>query len=108
QSIDVNLPPVAENNGKRYEIKRNANGTTFAGNLLRVIPQAAGAEQLDQYTNGNPYIMPNNFESVTIVCNGTKWLIANNYKAEETVVTVAANYTPYRNDKTILINGAFT
>ncbi len=107
QSIDIELPPVDNFEGKRYEIKRNANGNTFTGNILRILPQATGAEELDHYTNANPYLMTNNYESVTVESNGTQWLIVNNYNADEALVTVAANYTPYRNDKTILINGPF-
>ena len=93
QVVDVKLPAAANYDGKRYEIKRNANNTTFAGNIVRVIPQSTGAEQLDQYTNANPYLMTTDFESVTVESNGTKWLIVSDYNQRYEKVDFLASTT---------------
>ena len=77
QVIDLTLPTVANLAYKRYEVKRNVNGQLFSNNILRVIP--VSGENLDQYTNGDPYLMDNNWESLTIQSNDDMWLILGNY-----------------------------
>ncbi len=104
QSIDISLPAAADNEDKTYTIKRNANGAVYTGNVLRIVP--ASGENLDQSTFASPYIMENDFESVTVRSDSTRWLILNNYNAENAVVAVTTAYTPYKNDKTILADAS--
>ena len=104
QSINIRFPAAADNEDKSYIIKRNANGALYPGNVLRIVP--ASGENLDQNTFASPYIMENDFESVTVRSNGTRWVILNNYNAENTVVAVTTAYTPYKNDKTILADAS--
>jgi len=104
QSIDISLPSAADYEDKLYTIKRNANGTVFSGNVLRIVP--ASGEFLEQNTFASPYLMENDFESVTVRSNGTRWLILNNYNAENAVVAVTTAYTPNKNDKTILADAS--
>jgi hypothetical protein len=90
QTVDVKLPTASDFQDKRYVIKRNANSTLFTGNVLRVIPQTGG-EKLDQFTNANPYLMVNDYESVTVESNGTQWWIVSNYEASENAVEAPYN-----------------
>lgn len=76
-TINLSLPPAAELEGKRYEIKRNANGQLYENNSLRAVP--ASGENLDEHTNGVPYLMDKDWESLTIQSTGTMWLILGNY-----------------------------
>ena len=75
ENFTVVLPDAASSSGKRYEIKRNSDGATFANNVLFIKP--TGSDQLDQHTNGSPYQMLKPYESVTVQSNGTMWLILN-------------------------------
>ncbi len=104
QSIDISLPSAADYEDKLYTIKRNANGTVFPGNVLRIVP--ANGENLENNTFSSPYLMVNDFQSVTVRSNGTRWLILNDYNAENAVVTANAAYTPNKNDKTILADAS--
>src|SRR5436190_8886365 len=99
QVIDISLPAAADNGDQTYVIKRNANGAVYTGNILRIVP--ASGENLDQSTFASPFIMENDFESITVRSNGTRWLILRQYDAENAVVAVTTAYTPNRNDKTI-------
>jgi len=104
QSIDIGLPAAVDNENKTYVIKRNANGAVYPGNVLRIVP--ASGENLDQSTFASPYIMENDFESVTVRSNGSRWYILRHYNAENAVVAVTTAYTPYKNDKTILADAS--
>jgi hypothetical protein len=104
QSIDISLPSAADYEDKTYLIKRNANGAVYSGNVLRIVP--ASGENLDQSTFASPYLMENDFESVTVRSNGTSWVILNYYNAENAVVAVTTAYTPNKNDKTILADAS--
>ena len=50
--------------------------------------------------------MENDFESVTVRSNGSRWYILRHYNAENAVVAVTTAYTPYKNDKTILADAS--
>lgn len=106
QSIDLNLPAAADVDGKRYEIKRNANGTIFSGSILRIVP--ASGENLDQSTSASPYLMENDFESVTVSSNGTRWVILNKYKPENAIREVSTTSTISSSDQTLLIPSTST
>lgn len=77
QVINLTLPPASTLEQKRYEIKRNVDGDLFNNNLLRIIPETG--ENLDQYTEANPYLMSNDWEAVTIQSTGAMWIILDNY-----------------------------
>jgi len=77
QTIILTLPDAADYEGQRYEIKRNADGKTYSDNLLIISP--AFGNNLDQYTVKTPYYMSNDYESLTVRCNGERWLIYGNY-----------------------------
>ncbi len=94
QIINIRLPSAADNEDKTYIIKRNANGAVYPGNVLRIVP--ASGENLDQSSFDSPYIMENDFESVTVRSDSTRWAILNNYSAENAVVAVTTAYTTYK------------
>lgn len=77
ETIDISLPKASEYEGKEYKIKRNANGSTFLSDVLRIIPQSG--EFLDSASNASPYLMSNDFESVTVRSNGSRWLIMSSH-----------------------------
>jgi hypothetical protein len=106
QSIDLNLPAAADVDGKRYEIKRNAGGTIFSGNVLRIVP--ASGENLDQSTSASPYLLEKDFESVTVQSNGTRWVILNKYKPENAIREVSTTSTISSSDQTLLIPNTST
>ena len=106
QSIDISLPSAADNEDKLYTIKRNANGTIFSGNVLRIVP--ASGENLDQSIFASPYLMENDFESVTVRSNGTRWVILNKYKPENAIREVSTTSTISSSDQTLLIPGTST
>ena len=101
QSIDISLPSAADFEDKLYTIKRNANGAVNPGNVLRIIP--ANGENLDQSTFVSPYLMENDFESVTVRSNGTRWVILNKYKPENAIREVSTTTTISSSDQTLLI-----
>jgi hypothetical protein len=101
QSIDISLPSAADHEDKLYTIKRNANGAVNSGNVLRIVP--ASGENLDQSTFASPYLMENDFESVTVRSNGTNWVILNKYKPENAIREVSATSTISSSDQTLLI-----
>lgn len=74
--IVLTLPSAVTHDGYRYEIKRN-DATTHTNDLLSIKP--AAGEFLDQFTDTAPYEMPNDWESVIIQSNGTRWLILSDY-----------------------------
>src|SRR6187401_853824 len=106
QSIDISLPAAADKEDKLYTIKRNANGALFSGNVLRIVP--ASGENLDQSTFASPYLMDNDFESVTVRSNGTSWVILNKYRPENAIREVSTTSTISSSDKTLLIPGTST
>ena len=106
QSIDISLPAAADKEDKLYTIKRNANGALFSGNVLRIVP--ASGENLDQSTFASPYLMDNDFESVTVRSNGTSWVILNKYKPELAIREVSTTATISSSDQTLLIPGTST
>ncbi len=106
QIIDLTLPAAAEYEGQRYEIKRNADGTIFPGNVLRIVP--ASGENLDQSTSASPYLLEKDFESVTLQSNGTRWVILNKYKPENAIREVSATSTIGSSDQTLLIPNTST
>ena len=73
----LTLPSAADYVGEILQIKRNADGVIPTSKLVHIKP--AGSENLDAFTNASPYVMTNDFESVTITSNGSRWLILNNY-----------------------------
>ena len=73
----VTLPAAADHTGETFQIKRNADGVIPTSKLVHVKP--TGSENLDSFTNASPYVMTNDFETVTITSNGSRWLILNNY-----------------------------
>ncbi len=75
--IVITLPDVASYEGQVYEIKRNDDGNTYTNDLLSIKP--ATGQKLDTYTEGSPYEMPNDWESVKIRSDGSIWLILSNY-----------------------------
>ncbi len=78
--IVITLPDVVKYDGQRYIIKRNdatAHDPEYTNDILSIKP--ASGVFLDQYSNGSPYTMPNDWESVTIQSNGARWLILSNY-----------------------------
>lgn len=75
--LNVTLPVASDYDGYQYELVRNGNGTTFTTNTLNIKP--TGSEELSGYTNSSPYIMSNDYESVTVRSNGSRWLIISNY-----------------------------
>ncbi len=106
QSIDISLPSAADHEDKLYTIKRNANGALFSGNVLRIVP--ASGENLDQSTFASPYLMDNDFESVTVRSNGTSWVILNKYKPENAIREVGTTSTISSSDKTLLVPSTST
>jgi len=106
QNIDISLPAAADHEDKLYTIKRNANGALFSGNVLRIVP--ASGENLDQSTFASPYLMDNDFESITVRSNGTSWVILNKYKPENAIREVSATSTISSSDKTLLIPSTST
>ena len=106
QSIDISLPSAADHEDKLYTIKRNANGALFSGNVLRIVP--ASGENLDQSTFALPYLMDNDFESITVRSNGTSWVILNKYKPELAIREVSTTATISSSDQTLLIPGTST
>src|SRR6187401_757762 len=106
QSIDISLPSAADKEDKLYTIKRNANGALFSGNVLKIVP--ASGENLDQSTFASPYLMDNDFESVTVRSNGTSWVILNKYRPENAIREVSTTSTISSSDKTLLIPGTST
>ena len=106
QSIDISLPSAADFEDKLYTIKRNANGAVNPGNVLRIIP--ANGENLDQSTFVSPYLMENDFESVTVRSNGTRWVILNKYKPENAIREVSTTSTISSSDRTLLIPSSST
>ncbi|HMK19072.1 MAG TPA: hypothetical protein VK492_12785 [Chitinophagaceae bacterium] len=106
QSIDISLPAAADHEDKLYTIKRNANGALFSGNVLRIVP--ASGENLDQSTFASPYLMENDFESITVRSNGTSWVILNKYKPEHAIREVSTTATISSSDQTLLIPGTST
>ena len=106
QSIDISLPAAADHEDKLYTIKRNANGALFSGNVLRIVP--ASGENLDQSTFALPYLMDNDFESITVRSNGTSWVILNKYKPENAIREVGTTSTISSSDKTLLIPNTST
>lgn len=77
QIINLTLPKAENYEGKKYDIKRNADGTTFTTNTLNIVPSSG--EFLDDISSSSQYQMTNDFESVTIRSNGSRWLIISNY-----------------------------
>ena len=76
--IVLTLPAAADYADHEYEIKRNDVGSSgYTSDVLSIKP--ASEDTLDQYTNASPYLMPNDWESVTIRSNGVNWLIISNY-----------------------------
>jgi hypothetical protein len=106
QSIDISLPSAAEYEDKLYTIKRNANGTLFSGNVLRIVP--ASGENIDQSTFALPYLLENDFESVTVRSNGTRWVILNEYKPANAIREVSTTSTISSSDQTLLIPSSST
>jgi hypothetical protein len=106
QSIDISLPAAADHEDKLYTIKRNANGALFSGNVLRIVP--ASGENLDQSTFALPYLMDNDFESITVRSNGTSWVILNKYKPENAIREVGTTSTISSSDKTLLVPSTST
>jgi len=106
QIIDINLPAAADHEDKLYTIKRNANGVINSGNVLRIVP--ASGENLDQSTSASPYLMENDFESITVRSNGTSWVILNKYRPENAIREVSATSTIGSSDKTLLIPNTST
>jgi hypothetical protein len=106
QSIDISLPAAADHEDKLYTIKRNANGALFSGNVLRIVP--ASGENLDQSTFASPYLMDNDFESITVRSNGTSWVILNKYKPENAIREVSTTATISSSDQTLLIPNTST
>ena len=106
QNIDISLPAAADHEDKLYTIKRNANGALFSGNVLRIVP--ASGENLDQSTFASPYLMDNDFESITVRSNGTSWVILNKYKPENAIREVSTTSTISSSDKTLLIPNTST
>jgi hypothetical protein len=106
QNIDISLPAAADHEDKLYTIKRNANGALFSGNVLRIVP--ASGENLDQSTFASPYLMDNDFESITVRSNGTSWVILNKYKPENAIREVSTTSTISSSDRTLLIPSSST
>ena len=106
QNIDISLPAAADHEDKLYTIKRNANGALFSGNVLRIVP--ASGENLDQSTFASPYLMDNDFESITVRSNGTSWVILNKYKPENAIREVSTTSTISSSDQTLLIPNTST
>jgi len=106
QSIDISLPAAADHEDKLYTIKRNANGALFSGNVLRIVP--ASGENLDQSTFALPYLMDNDFESITVRSNGTSWVILNKYKPENAIREIGTTSTISSSDKTLLVPSTST
>lgn len=77
QTIDLDLPSAVESEGVKYVITRNANGVIFTGNVLNIVPTSS--EFVSSFTNASPYVMSNDYESVSIYSNGIKWQITANY-----------------------------
>ena len=71
----LTLPLAADNIGKKFTIKRNANGTTFTGNTINIKPSVG--EQLDGIGSSSAYIMSNDYELLTVESNGVIWMIVN-------------------------------
>jgi|LGOV01.1.fsa_nt_gb hypothetical protein len=79
QIIEMSLPAAASvNEGKVYYIQRNTDGKTFSSNVLKIIPVGVD-ERLNGYTSSAPYLMSNNWESVTIYSTGSIWVIKANF-----------------------------
>lgn len=106
QSIDISLPSAEDYEDKLYTIKRNANGTVFSGNVLRIVP--ATGESLDQSTSASPYLLEDDFESVTLRSNGTRWVILNRYKPVNAIREVSTSSTISSSDQTLLIPNTST
>jgi hypothetical protein len=106
QTIDIGLPAAADNEDKLYTIKRNANGAVNPGDVLRIIP--VSGENVDQNSFASPYLMDNDFESVTVRSNGTSWVILNKYKPENAIREVSTTSTISSSDQTLLIPGTST
>jgi hypothetical protein len=106
QTIDISLPSAADHEDKLYTIKRNANGAVNAGNVLRIVP--ASGENLDQSTFASPYLMENDFESVTVRSNGARWVVLNKYGPGNAIREVSATATIGSSDQTLLVPGTST
>lgn len=73
----ITLPTAADYDGISFRIKRNADGNVYTGNTLSLKPSSG--EYLDNIDNSGSYDMNNDFESVTIISDGSRWLIISAY-----------------------------
>ena len=70
-NVNINLPTASDNTGRKLYIKAiDTNGGT---NTMSVVPE--GAETLDQHTNGSPFATTAQWDTITVVSNGTNWFI---------------------------------
>ena len=73
----ITLPAAADYDGIKFQIKRNADGNVYTGNILSLKP--ASGEYLDNIDNSGSYDMDSDFEAVTIISDGSRWLILSAY-----------------------------
>lgn len=73
----VTLPAAANFSGVKFQIKRNTDGNVYTGNTLSLKPSSG--EYLDAIDSSGSYDMNNNFEAVTIISDGSRWLILSAY-----------------------------
>jgi hypothetical protein len=76
--LRFDLPVAASNEGRTYIIKDSIGEVSDEGTNIRIAP--TGADTLDQYTEWGGQVGPlkleQNFASITIWSDGTRWLIS--------------------------------
>lgn len=73
----LTLPLASENLGKKFTLKRNADGGIYSNNVINIKPSTG--EQLDGIGSDSAYIMANDFELLKVESNGVIWMIVNSY-----------------------------
>lgn len=96
-TITITLPLAASSTGKTFTV---INGTTF-GNIT--ILAASGSDNIESTPGVTDvtYVMPNIDDSVTVVSDGTNWIVTNSEIGVSALLIVSSNYTYTLADDTV-------